>query len=383
MCCARVSCHCARTHVTALRDALQVKLLDRKLGLLYTSIIFLVFSYVVGWRIVKDKEYNAVERPHGILSMQLNGTSYALQDGVVIPADASSLTMLGPEVNALFLPTRVLSWRDQMRGNCSSPDETCSLDADCVREPPLAVGKCESGMCERFQWCNSPEYLTSHPHHPFADAGLSTAEAVLQELERLSIVISASVRFDHLGQVEMSTEDGRPNARVRWTVSQVVQRAGMTVEEAIERGGVLSVVLYWDCPNLFDADECLPRLQATQLAPGVPYQHQWATYHRRSDAVQYRDLYQARGLRLLVTTHGRGARLDLQQCMLQLFVALALMPIASGLADTIMQNFLSERRHYREYKTENSPDFSDVRAKVEQLEKQSTAARHAKEMSYA
>ena len=29
-----------------------------------------------------------------------------------------------------------------------------------------------------------------------------------------------------------------------------------------------------------------------------------------------------------------------------------------------MQTVFSERRHYREYKTELSPDFSDVRAKV-------------------
>ena len=96
---------------------------------------------------------------------------------------------------------------------------------------------------------------------------------------------------------------------------------------------------------------------------------------------------------------GEGEKLDAGQCMLQLFVALALMPIASSLADTIMQachlpapllgaatlprltltltlaltltltptlpqHLFSERRHYRDYKTEQSPDFSDVRAKV-------------------
>jgi hypothetical protein len=61
---------------------------------------------------------------------------------------------------------------------------------------------------------------------------------------------------------------------------------------------------------------------------------------------------------------------------------LALFPIAAILADSIMQQVFSERRHYREYKTEISPDFSDVRAKVEQLEKQS-AQRQAKVMNYA
>ena len=47
-----------------------------------------------------------------------------------------------------------------------------------------------------------------------------------------------------------------------------------------------------------------------------------------------------------------------------------------------MQTVFSERRHYREYKTEESPDFSDVRAKVEQLEKQSQT-RQRKAMNYA
>ena len=64
------------------------------------------------------------------------------------------------------------------------------------------------------------------------------------------------------------------------------------------------------------------------------------------------------------------------------FVALALFPIAAYLADAIMQHLFSERRHYREYKTELSPDFSDVRAKVEQLEEQSQS-RQSRAMNYA
>ena len=36
-----------------------------------------------------------------------------------------------------------------------------------------------------------------------------------------------------------------------------------------------------------------------------------------------------------------------------------------------MQYAFAERRHYREYKVETTPDFSDVREKVEALEKQS------------
>lgn len=56
--------------------------------------------------------------------------------------------------------------------------------------------------------------------------------------------------------------------------------------------------------------------------------------------------------------------------------------IASMLSDTIMTRLFSERRHYCEYKTEVTPDFSDVRAKVEQLEMRSKT-RQGRINSYA
>ena len=62
-------------------------------------------------------------------------------------------------------------------------------------------------------------------------------------------------------------------------------------------------------------------------------------------------------------------------------MALALLPLASMVTDTIMQNLFAERRHYRDYKMETTPDFSDVRAKVEALEKQ-TKAQQTKALAY-
>jgi hypothetical protein len=65
---------------------------------------------------------------------------------------------------------------------------------------------------------------------------------------------------------------------------------------------------------------------------------------------------------------------NLYACVLQLVMILALVPIAGTIADTIMTNVFAERRHYQEYKNEMTPDFSDVRAKVEQLEQQTQAS---------
>jgi len=82
-----------------------------------------------------------------------------------------------------------------------------------------------------------------------------------------------------------------------------------------------------------------------------------------------------------VSTRGNARKFDPYACVIQLFVMLALLPLAGMLADTIMQNAFSERRHYREYKTETTPDFSDVRAKVEQLDQQ-TKSQQEKLLNY-
>jgi len=223
-------------------------------------------------------------------------------------------------------------------------------------------------------------YATGQAADPFAGAALSTRELVLQDVGRLSITLTASLDFTQIGAVRLSTEDDS-GARVRWTMDQVVQRAGMTIEDAQSLGALLDVGLSWDCPML--STECLPVLKVQQLAAGLPFYTQWASYYRQDTSDdEYRDLYQARGIRLVVSSYGIGTAIGIEEIVIQLFVLLALLPIASGLADTIMQYLFSERRHYREYKTEQSPDFSDVRAKVEQLEKEGQS-RQAKSLSYA
>ena len=357
----------------------EVKLLDRKLGILYCVCILLVLGYVIGVRFVYEGAYNAEEKSYGVVGVQLNGTAYAMKQGVPIPRDVPSLKHF-VEGNALFLPTRTIFSPDQQLGNCTNPDEPCNVDSDCVHAPPLSVGLCDHKQCTRYSWCNTGG-IHAQPKDPFKSlpaAKLAATEEVLYGFERLSLVITGTMSFT-LGSA-LSSEDGRP-ARAKWTLSQILQRAGLTEDAARTKGGVLSVTLQWNCPNLFNDADCTPHLLVSQLGNGAPYSKEWATYHNQGGA-QRRDLYQARGLRILVTSEGMGKRVDALQIITQLFVALALMPIASGLADTIMQHVFSERRHYREYKTELSPDFSDVRAKVEQLEKQSQS-RQQKAMNYA
>jgi len=291
--------------------------------------------------------------------------------------------------DAIFMPTRVLITRDQQLSNCADPDEPCSTNSDCGDEPPLSTGQCVHGFCVKQSWCNASgaTYASSARRDPFSGAARSTNEEVIGHMPpNLNLTIISSITFPDLGTGEiLSTEDESRQAKIRWNMSSVLQRAQLDPNEAKRNGAVLGITIQWDCNDLFDESDCVPHLLATQLAEGEPYMVTWANYYRRgtgANEVLLRDLYQARGLRMLLSAEGTGERIDPLQLGIQLFVMLALFPIAANLADAIMTQVFSERRHYREYKTEESPDFSDVRAKVEQLEKQ-TAQRQAKVMNYA
>jgi hypothetical protein len=354
----------------------EVKLLDRRLGLLHLSIWSLILAYVVGARLIAEHGFLAVEESTGTVSARLQGVSYKLAPGGTQPADGATLVRPQGEADAIFLPTRVTTTAGQRLDNCTDPAQSCTVDIDCPRRPPLAYGLCEQGFCVSLGWC---------PHEQHDNPAISET-TTLQELDHLFVVLAADIAFPRLkGGRGFSTEDGRP-ARTRWSVAEIVRRSGATLTSAVEAGLLLSVVVKWNCDLNPSSRECLPGLLVYRIGGDTGFTTQWADYYQQRDnhgqeTAPVRDQHVARGVRLLFSSRGVGKRVDLYACVLQLFMALALLPIASTVTDTIMQNLFAERRHYREYKMETTPDFSDVRAKVEALEKQ-TKSQQQKMLQY-
>ena len=375
-----------------------VTILERRLGLMHLFFFVLIMGYMVGVRLFVEKGYLAVEISHGFVSATLEGNTYSKGSGQAYAVDMPEL--IGPQLesNALFVPTTVATTRRQVQDNCTDPEQPCNADADCMRQPPLAYGLCEDGRCVQLGWCPRENFDV-------------TQVTVLQNLRDLNVILAADMHFPRLGSERMSTEDGR-NARTSWPLASLIKRAGVPYATAVSDGLVLSCVLEWACDLNPGAAPCVPRLRVYPLAVNASFSAQWATYYQVRGSMraglappprpcsphvrtlpkltltcaptyrqvrdgpeteQHRDLHNATGLRLLFTSRGTGRRVDLYACVLQLFMILALVPIAGTIADTIMTNVFAERRHYQEYKNEMTPDFSDVRAKVEQLEQQTQA----------
>ena len=71
---------------------------------------------------------------------------------------------------------------------------------------------------------------------------------------------------------------------------------------------------------------------------------------------------------MLISSLGQGKRISLSAIMLQISSGIALLWLAGAAADFLMLYILPEAKHYRTYKQERTPDFSDLRNKIAEVE---------------
>ena len=74
----------------------------------------------------------------------------------------------------------------------------------------------------------------------------------------------------------------------------------------------------------------------------------------------------------------KGKKVSFNAIMLQLSSMIALLWLASFAADFLMLFVLPERKHYRTYKLERTPDFSDLRNKIAEVEGEKKKLRERK-----
>jgi ATP P2X receptor. len=127
----------------------------------------------------------------------------------------------------------------------------------------------------------------------------------------------------------------------------------------------------WTC-FVDSSAACAPTLQVARLDTNEKrrgFEYQYATFYRpTAGGAETRDLYTVKGVRLLITTRGEGKRVSISAIMLQISSGIALLWLANFAADFLMLHVLPERKHYRTYKQERTPDFSDLRNKIAEVE---------------
>lgn len=372
----------------------EVRMLDRRLGMVCWVIRIIVLAYVVGYVFLVKEQYTEEEKSVGHAISSVNGTTYSRTNGVVRPWDVVDAVQPALENGAAFVSTMISVTAGQTIANFSNPQLPCTSHADCVKDLPLSYGQCVANQCEQYGW-----------QPPYSDTDrTSTAVYELEGADTFGVWLRASIQFPTLDAARIFTTmdvtsptayaggsapgasvsdstststtigDGKSPAPDYFTVGELLSLAGTSYATIRDTGCTLAVTFLWDC--FVDAsDLCHPKLQVSRVDLNERrrgFGYQYATYYAPVPAAaggaETRDLYTVKGVRLLVSSIGKGRQISISEVILQISSGIALLWLAGFASDVLMLYVLPEKKHYRTYKQERTPDFSDLRNKIAEVE---------------
>ena len=354
----------------------------RHAGLLYYSILAVVFAHVVGFTLVAKKGYQATVPAVGSIALKVKGiASRPSPPGSNAPPalwDASDLTVY--DATSVFVATNIMR-TEQARGVCpgTHEDEACALpgsvaETECregvVSRSGVQTGRCVpaslsagAGACEVRGWC---------PGEPDEDA-----LAPLDNVGNFTVFLRTDVRFpgmrDKFGRTFDVTNANGTEPTPGWnlfTLDDILRMGGTSYEDVRVDGADLQMNIYYDCDLDNALEACSPRMPFevmrvdtadSSLSHG--YNTRWLSAARseeapvssRNDAhfdrgADTRALVKAFGPRIRVSITGVGRRFDLGALTTAIGAGVALTGVATAVVDILLLYVLPKRAHYSELK---------------------------------
>ncbi len=354
------------------RTAKLVEIRNAKLGLLHFGLVALILGYVVGYVIVYRQAYQTESRLVAAFFSKVKGVAFAERaDGSRVVFDAIDVVQPPLENNALFVGLRFALTSGQRRGVCAgnynssdSLSELCSsgCEANHTTWNGFANGTCDhsSGFCFVSAWC---------PLEPPDDRLPKTA---LRGAEQLTVFLRANVAFpafgitiDNVGQrppVLFNASAPSPAASI-WSVADLVALAGSDMLNVSRKGALVAAVFQYDCDFNSGAD-CLPQVSFSRVddpaSDSAGFNYRRVVY---SDGGEVRDVYKWFGLRLTLLAAGTGKKFtSIVNAVQALGSGIALIALATLVADLLVEYVLPHRRKYKASKIKEVDDLTDDEA---------------------
>lgn len=333
-----------------------VRVLDRRLGLVYYSMLIIIIIYVVLYVCIIEKQYLDFEKTSGWVIVQT--LNHQRSDAGHIWDSYDRITNPG-EQGAVFIPTRILKTKGQISdGYCPSLLHNCTVAKDCdIDNEDLQKGsQCNAGFCMRRQWC-PPE----DPNKP----GITDQEYL--EFGNVELWFQTYVHY-HKFNLDVATTDEKeeilyPVRRANtYPLHDLIRMANLEPEEVVENGAVLIANALLDCD--LDSGECGSKIETINVDTKAGYNYAYAHNYFECNAdktqcTRKRDLIRMYGIRLLGFATGFGSKTSFAQIVLQTSSGIALMMVAQTVADMVLMMVIAERKHYTDQKVLMTEDFND------------------------
>lgn len=323
-----------------------VKVLDRRLGIVYTSVQIAVITYIVVFVFIIKQQYLQAEKTTGWLICRVLEPQY---DENLMSWDVYDRITNPGEQGAVFIPTRILVTRGQTQdGFCESFVHNCSVPVDCdVGDEHVQKKECSNGRCMRRQWC------------PSEDPAAATTETHLLDIEDVKLWFQTYAHFN-LFNLDVSTTDEDkaihyPRRRANtYRLADIMRMSNLDPEQFQDNGAVMLVNALFKC-NL-DAATCDMKVESVNVDTKTGYNHVVNQVYFEN-GVRKRDTYRMYGIRIMAFTTGLGSKTSFSQILLQVSSAIALLGVAEQVADAWLQYVVPERKHYIEQKIIQTEDF--------------------------
>jgi len=325
-----------------------VRVLDRRLGLVYYTMLIIIVIYIVLYVCIIKQQYLDFEKSSGWIIVQvLNnqksdlGVTWDTYDRITNPG----------EQGAVFIPTRILITKGQTQdGFCESIVHTCTAPSDCdIDNELLSKTECVNGHCMRRQWC------------PAENPDAPTTETQYLEFNQVELWFSTYVHY-HKFQLDVATTDERkeilyPMKRANtYPLHDLIRMANLDPEEVVENGAVIIANALLECD--LDSGECGSKVETINVDTKAGYNYAYNHIYFE-DGIRKRDTLRMYGIRLLAFATGFGSKTSFPMIVLQTSSGIALMMVAQTVSDFVLMSVIAERKHYTDQKVLQTEDFNE------------------------
>nr|XP_005989067.1 PREDICTED: P2X purinoceptor 4 [Latimeria chalumnae] len=345
---------------------------SRKVGLMNRIVQLAILAYIIGWVFVWEKGYQEFDSVVSSVTIKVKGVAVTNTSDLGRRIwDVADYVIPPQEENSFFVMTNLLVTQNQKQQLCAElPDSRshCQSDKNCTRgyvsihSSGVQTGRCikynaSVKTCEVFAWC------------PVENDTYLPKPAVLEAAENFTVLIKNNIRYPKFSFIKrnilptinesyLKTCMFDRNTNLECPIFQlgyIVKEARSSFKDMAVQGGVMGILINWDCDLDQSASKCVPKYtfrrldnNETHIAPG--YNFRFPKYYKDANGTETRTLTKAYGIRFDVLVFGKAGKFDIIPTMINIGSGLALLGLATVVCDIIVLYFFKKKYYYREKK---------------------------------
>ncbi|XP_072343218.1 P2X purinoceptor 2 isoform X1 [Scyliorhinus torazame] len=342
---------------------------NRTLGIIYRIIQLFIILYFAIYVFIIQKAYQERENaPESSVITKMKGIGISNSSTGIKIWDVAEYVN-PPEGRDVFsISVRTVTTPFQRLHTCpesaSVPRSNCTSDLNCTAgETELLgngrkTGRCVTQhgslkTCEVHAWCP-------------VESKLSERDTILTRAQNFTIFIKNSIHFPRFEFTKGNILKNRDPNYLRsctfdeetnlycpiFPLSLIIEKAGETFDNLSLTGGILGVIISWNCDLDKAASECKPhysfrrldsKSQGSKASFGYNFRH--AKYYVEN-GTEYRTLIKVFGIRIDIIVHGEAGKFNIVPTIINIAAALTSIGIGSFLCDWILLTFMNKNEVY-------------------------------------